>query len=565
MTSLLSVNLLLYKSRSCSYLAHDTYDADIALLPTSSGLGSYSDSEQLLKLVGPVDSVVRYQRSVDGAKKDSSTALLGVTRRSFRIARCYGQQFLPEIEGPENLDGSPLALPRGYKQELAELTDHHMRMSQDLDSTREELASVKHEGAKDRVCSLAAHSALGAQLLNTLQTQLDAQKTLAQETTVRDSLLNSLRQSRAQHTEISRKLRNTLFINSTLAAELDKERSARTAAENALAELASKNLGLTEQNKMLSSRELVTDLLSNKPARSMLDTAIFPSRRTMSRASSRRPSISEVFNPYESISERSSETNAPSGSICWTAEFRQATLRNKLSTIQEEYNITKGRLLIAEQRCDAFGKKLSSLQTNFNLCVDECGRALATERELRYEVERRLHGFRAGSQRLSDSDSDSDLEDDGSAIESLFPAKTQGQSVFHVRHLNAIAMNAFERCDTLEKENLTQRDVIDEYSRRIRDLESVEDFMLKDHIVRYKDDTAGLRIALRVRAEDKQFRYKTRQRLSQMKGKKKTMRAKTKNYVGAIPCPERKCVENQVTNEHPQNELDDRKTFGWSW
>ncbi|KAF7968271.1 hypothetical protein HWV62_31061 [Athelia sp. TMB] len=462
----------------------------------------------------------------------------GVARRHLKI---IGSSAQPAIQAKGRfelgkLEKRPISTTNGHKQDILHLVDTHARMSQDLDAAREELALVKQERAKERVCSLAAHSALGARLLDTLQGQLNVQKTLAQETTVRNGLLNSLRQIRAQHTEVSRKLRTTLGVNASLSEELDKERAARVVAENALAELAYKNLALTEQNRSLMNRDPVLDLLPIKLARSTLDAVTIPSCMAISGTQSRAPSISEIFNVFDLASERPAEAASLPGSIYWTAEFRQAALRNKVATIQDEFYITKERLATAEQRCDAFSKKLSSLQANFTMCVDECSRALAMERELRYEIETRLHNLTAGTQLPTDIDSDIDEEE--SPIINTDPGKHQRRSAVHVQHLNAIAMDAFERCDTLERENLMQRDSINKCLARIRYLENVEAnaCVLEEEIAYHREDIFRLRMDMRERVDDRLFRHRARQvRLSQLKGKKRMSHAKMHDFAGPMP------------------------------
>lgn len=352
-------------------------------------------------------------------EKEWPTVLFGDAKcRGIQTTRSSGQPLDSEKEWSEKLEDGSLDLLDGCRQEFVKSTDNNMHMSQNLDTAQEELVSVKRGHDKERFCPLAMHSTLGAQLLDALRSQLNTQKTLARKSTARDGLLNLLRQCRAQHTEISRKLRNTLLINSTLSIDLDKERAARAAAENALTELADKNIGLTEQIKMLSSPEPVPGLPLNKPDHLILDTAIFLPRRTISKARSQQFPVSNIFKPSESVFECHTDINVLSGPICWTTEFRQFAPPNKVIAMQEELIATKECLVLAEQRCDAFSTKISCLQTNFNVCVDECSRALDNERKLRHEIEKRLYDLTKRSRVTRDLNSES--ENDSSAIDNQF-------------------------------------------------------------------------------------------------------------------------------------------------
>lgn len=412
------------------------------------------------------------------------------------------------------LEGATFELCKGG---IAGLGDSRAHISQDPDAAREALSMSKGEHTRDRVCSLAAHSALGAQLLDTLHAQLSAQKTLAQESDMRDGLLNSLRQIRAQYTDVSRKLRNALVVNCSLTAELEKERAARVTAESALANLASKNLTLIEHNKVLLGREptlpndsFISHRRSHLATDSHLQVAI-PARMAIPMSHSRQSSISEAYQPQAFLAEpslRQLEGSSASGLICWTTEFRRAALRTKLIAAENELHIAKQHLAISERRCDTLSTKVSSLQANLTICVDECSRALAVERELRYEVEARVHDLWCKAQSFEDQGRDLETEADCKP----FPVKAWRQTGGYVRQMNAISMAAFDRCDALERDNLKQNDIIAELSKKIADHENLVkgvDILGQD-IARYKGTIAELETRVRERFEDRYYRLKAR-------------------------------------------------------
>jgi len=297
-----------------------------------------------------------------------------------------------------------------YESETTTLADSSPRTSLDLDIIHDSLNPAEEEHTKGHVCSLAAHSALGVQLLEALQSQLSAQRIMKSNNSVRDGLSNSLRTIRAQYAQVSRALREELKTNGFLSADLQKEHAARKLAEDTLADILLQNFTLVEHNKLLVSRDTAlrndisfiskltadhrTLFASRDGLCSALSVCSFSEDAANPDCHSRHSSISAAPHTQDilidSLQQTQSMIEIP-GSIFTKAESRHTTLKIQLVAAQDELHITKRLLSVAEQRCDALSAKVASLQKHISSCVDKCSTALEVERGLRYEVEMRVH------------------------------------------------------------------------------------------------------------------------------------------------------------------------------
>ena len=411
----------------------------------------------------------------------------------------------------------------GYEGEIATLEGNHARISLDLDTSKHALARVEEEHPQEQVCSLAAHSALGAQLLEALQSQLSVQRRMKNESPVRDGLLDSLRTIRAQYVEVSRALREELTINTSVNADLRAECAARKLAEDALADILLKNFTLVEQNKLLVSQNTSlqndTSFLISKFAPDHWTQLVLEDKLRSVRTDGKDVGNLDCHSHHLSISETLHTQPflvdtllQPQGmivlpvSISPTADSRCTTLKSRLITVQDELHITKCRLAVAEQRCDTLSAKVSSLQAHISTCVDECGTALEVERELRYEVETRAHELLCETMALKGRTKIAESEFDWKRT-SISPWKEEGGHVYQMSNITAAIL---ERCDTLEKGNLKQDDLIRDMSEKLASHEDLQTDakQLRDDIARYDKLMKELRMKEKERSVDKRLRTK---------------------------------------------------------
>ena len=123
----------------------------------------------------------------------------------------------------------------------------------------------KKSGRKSAFLPLSAHSALGAQLLETLQAQFMIQNDSTKQNTMEDRYLNSMKALRAQHACVSRMLREESTTNALLIMVLQTERAARKIAEGwPSPDLLSKNFTLVQNTNdlLIQPRYRFTDRTS---------------------------------------------------------------------------------------------------------------------------------------------------------------------------------------------------------------------------------------------------------------------------------------------------------------
>lgn len=417
---------------------------------------------------------------------------------------------------PQEKEQETLKVVLGYETGVATLGDELVQMAE-LDGIPNAFRPVEDEPAKARICSFAAHSALGRQLLETLQAQLTLQRHGKAEHSMKSGILNSLRTIRAQYAETSRALRNETTTNASLTTQLQAERTARKLAEVSLADLLLQNFVLVEHNKLLVGRDTalqddISSLVSQSTADNWMRLVLEDKLRSVSSACkfgndeanpilrSSRSSISETPHRQEGMLACISESFSP------TTEYRSTALRAQLVAVQDELHVTKRQLSVAEQRCDALSAKATSLQEHIFTCVDECGAALEVERELRYEVEARVHALLCETMALK---SQAKLIGDGTDCQRM-SMDVWKETSGHAHQMSGIAAAALERCDTLEKENLKQKDLIHELSERLATHEGLqtESKKLNSDIKRYHKKLIALQMKEKERAVDRQLQIK---------------------------------------------------------
>ena len=400
---------------------------------------------------------------------------------------------------------------------MATLQANHARISQDLDTPRQAPNRIAEKHTKERVCSFAAHSALGAQLLENLQAQITNQER-TNELSMQDALLDSLRTIRAQHARASQALRDESTINKCLTADLQAERVARKSAEDMLADLLPKNFALVEHNKLLTTRDTtlqndISSFLSQSSNNSRMQLVLedkshlTPAPRMFGKDLGNSVSHSNPLSPIISLSPYTQDLLAdallhiqgatgPPSSITLSVESRQTALRAQLVTVQDELHITKRQLSITEQRCDTLSTKVACLQEHVSTCVDECGAALEVERELRYEVEARVQELLCETTALKDGKTD--------CRKTPMAWKETGDQVYR---MSDIAVAAFERCDILEEENRKQRDLIRELSEKVTSQEGITEIRrLRDEVACYAKLVTGLQMREREHIVDMRFK-----------------------------------------------------------
>jgi hypothetical protein len=397
-----------------------------------------------------------------------------------------------------------------YESETATLADSSPRTSLDLDIAHDSFHPAEEEHTKEHACSLAAHSALGVQLLEALQSQLSAQRIMKSDSSARDGLSNSLRTIRAQYAQVSRALREELKTNGSLSADLQTERAARKLAEDALADILLQNFTLVEHNKLLVSRDaaLRNDIsfiskftadrfASEDKLRSALSVHSFSKDVANPDCHSRHSSISAAPHTQDILIDSLLRTQSMidlSGSMPPKAESHHTTLKIQLVAVQDALHITKRQLSVIEQRCDTLSAKVASLQKHISSCVDECSTALEVERGLRHEVEMRVHELLCETTALKGQAKMVEGEFDGE--------KTEKDGRVH--QMSSITAAIVERCDSLEKENLKQKDFIRDMSEKLAtrgDLET-EAKQLRDDITCYEKLTNDLQMKKKERSVD---------------------------------------------------------------
>lgn len=417
-----------------------------------------------------------------------------------------------------------IELVRGFEEGIASLKSDQARISRDLEATRDALAYEKEEREKDRVCSLSAHSALGAKLLETLQAQFTAREHADERTVTDDMPVNSLRRLRAQHVQVSRALRQESKANAFLTKELQTERAARQEAEDTVADLLLKNFDLFEHNKLLIGRDtalqtdissMVTKSYADHWTRLALEDEL---RRVRSGRTSENDVVNLISHSRHSNLERhhtqdiimdpllrtAGGTNV-SESAYLTIESNQAALRLKLVAAQDKLQVAEQKLVVALDRCHTLSGKVSSLQNYITTCVDKCGAALEVERQLRYDIEARMQNLPYEELVLK---SQEPIDDSGNT-DSRTSVGVWTQSTGHVQQMNLIAIAAFERCDILEKENLKQVDLVRELSAKIsaQDNFQRELLELKDKVICYEKMERAMSS---IRGQTMDIRLKTR-------------------------------------------------------
>jgi chromosome segregation ATPase len=170
--------------------------------------------------------------------------------------------------------------------------------------------------------------------------------------------------------------------------------------------------------------------------------------------------------------------------------------------VQDELHIAKRQLSATEERCDALSAKVSLLQNHISTCVDECGAALEVERELRYEVEERVRELLCETTALKGQAKVIECKAECKRTSMGAWKETDGQ----VDPMSGIVVAVFERCDTLEEENLK---LIRELSENVVTHEGLQTEVnkLKEDVVRYEKIVTGLQMKEKERTVD--MRLKT--------------------------------------------------------
>ncbi|KIM87061.1 hypothetical protein PILCRDRAFT_815518 [Piloderma croceum F 1598] len=496
MSPLLSSDLSC-RSKSCSCLDSDGHDASISLA-----------------LIKPLPSSLKLQMYNICFDDIAPTAIsqAPVVARP-RFSHLCDDQDTVQGEEQERLNHvTDNSLPE-YESETATLANSSPRISLDLDITRDSFHPAEEEHTQEHACSLAAHSALGVQLLEALQSQLSTQRIMKSDNSARDALSNSLRTIRAQYAQVSRALREELKTNSSLSADLQTEHAARKLAEDALADILLQNFTLFEHNKLLISRDTAlrndTSFISKFTAdhrtrfaskdklrsaflvRSFGEDVANPDCHSRHSSISAAPRTQDIL--IDSLPRTQSMIDLP-GSISPKAESRHTTLEIQLVAVQDELHITKRQLSATEQRCDTLSAKVASLQKYMSSCVDTCSTALEVERGLRYEVEMRVHELLCETTALKGQAKIVEGEFDGE--------KTEKDGYVH--QMSSITATILERCESLEKENLKQKDLIRDMSEKLAtrgDLQT-EAKQLRDDITCYEKLTNDLQMKEKERSVD---------------------------------------------------------------
>lgn len=171
------------------------------------------------------------------------------------------------------------------------------------------------------------------------------------EEQLRENLIISLRTTRAKSGELSRSLREQELVNASLKVQLEEEHLARIHLETELARIASINTTLLEHNGLLASR----------------DSALQDDITTL---------MASKHHPCTAIEE--------------TSESPTIT-RQELVSAQDDLFLTEQHLLKSQRQCTELSNQVTHLQENLATCMDESGRALELERELRRDVEAKVH------------------------------------------------------------------------------------------------------------------------------------------------------------------------------
>ena len=511
MSPLLFYNLSSCRSKSCSCLDSDGHDASVSLasikpLPSSLVIDSVKQFGRFSLICdGNLQKLQMYNVCFDDIAPTAISPAPVVARP--RFSHLCDEQDTVQREETERLTSN--SSPE-YESEIATLADSSPRISLDLEISRDSLSPAEEERTKEHVCSLAAHSALGVQLLEALESQLSAQRIMKSDNSARDTLSNSLRTIRAQYAQVSRALREELKTNSSLSADLQTERAARRLAEDALANILLQNFTLFEHNKLLISRDTALRNDTSFISKSTTDHMTrFASRDKLRSAFSVRSFGKDVANSdchsrHSSISAAPHTQDIPIDTLLRTrsmidlpgskAESHHTTLKIQLVAVQDELHITKRQLFVTEQRCDTLSAKAASLQKHISSCVDKCSTALEVERGLRYEVEMRVHELLCET---------TVLKGQAKIVEGEFDGE-KAQKDDHIHQMSSITAAIVERCDSLEKENLKQRDLIRDMSEKLAthgDLQT-EAKHLRDDITHYEKLTNDLQMKEKERLVD---------------------------------------------------------------
>lgn len=481
-----SSNRVISRSKSWSCLDFNSPDASVEFSPLEPTLSSY------VSICNHYTATMIYcslqeSHSLDLDFKFSkpthqpSMPVLKITDRSYDSKSLDMSAFQPLAPRENKIAASnndfkdfgvnALELVRACKKEIVNLQDTQTRISQDLDATLKALAHATQEGEDDRIFSLSAHSAMGMELLETLQAHLTTTKTLENETSMRDGLVKSLRTARAQYTQVARALREQSSTNTSLNSELCGERAAHQLAQDALSKAITENMALAESNRQLIThiatlnKESVSEWLNTSAdpmAPSWLEdipqsqstdlTGSYTNRRAIHTL---QPSVPETYKPQR--------MPFVSSEIAWSsADPQKLAHQTKSIAIQHKLHIAEEQLALSEQRRHTLSTKVFSLQKHIIACVDECATALETERDLRYEIEARAHDLLQETLLLKSQTRVSESRSTQKIASIVEWRETGG----HVYQMNAIAVAAFERCDSLERENLKLQDVICELSKK---------------------------------------------------------------------------------------------------
>jgi len=317
------------------------------------------------------------------------------------------------------------------------------------------------------------------------------------------------------------------MTNASLTADLRAERAARQLAEDALANLLLKNFTLVEYNKLLISKDnaLQNDISSliSKPAsdnwtRLALENRMrsAPSARTFGKdvANLCHSSISVTPHMHELPADsplRKQGATGLSESIFTTSDSSQTSLRAQLVVVQDELHITKRQLAVTEQRRHNLSAKVTFLQEHITTCVDECGAALEVERELRYELEDRVHELLCETMVLKGQ---AKVIEGGVDRQKTFIGRGALQEADkQANQPSGATVAVFERCNTLEKENLKQNDLVRELSEKIINHEDLqtEATKLKGDVTRYKKIVTALQMKEKERTVDMRLKAKAGQ------------------------------------------------------
>jgi hypothetical protein len=179
-----------------------------------------------------------------------------------------------------------------------------------------------------------------------------------------------------------------------LKAELEAERFAREAAKGELKRLADINSILSENNRLLSSRDnavqsqiffLNMKSYNDDRTRMNIIADLRMALRTLCAEQKVYPDDGLILPSPTPVGLDSRLGDAPSNT---NRPFK--AIRRKFVTVQSELDLTNDKLSASENRCNTLLERVSSLQRNIITCVDESAKALEVERELRFEIEDKL-------------------------------------------------------------------------------------------------------------------------------------------------------------------------------